>query len=248
MNEIQFPFSDTVAGYVEAFDAAADSFVLKTPGRPGRPACASPRARTPGSRTTSKSRASGAPSRCGRCSSPGGSSSPTASTTPREAPTRTRPSTWCSSAQGRGIPLREAGLVGQADPLVGEFYLKGPVPVRHRRLRRLPDDDHAQRREGEGQLPQETDTISRLVYGFATAYMMTGDERFLEGAERGTEYLREHMRFLDVDENIVYWYHGIDVHGRQETKIFASEFGDDFDGIPAYEQIYALRGRSRPTA
>ena len=89
---------------------------------------------------------------------------------------------------------------------------------------------------------QETDTISRLVYGFATAYMLTGDDRFLEAAEKGTEYLREHMRFYDLDENIVYWYHGIDVHGRRETKIFASEFGDDFNAIPAYEQIYALAG------
>jgi mannose/cellobiose epimerase-like protein (N-acyl-D-glucosamine 2-epimerase family) len=89
---------------------------------------------------------------------------------------------------------------------------------------------------------QETDTISRLVYGFATAYMLTGDDRFLEGAEKGTEYLREHLRFVDLDENITYWYHGIDVDGRRETKIFASEFGDDYDAIPAYEQIYALAG------
>ncbi len=89
---------------------------------------------------------------------------------------------------------------------------------------------------------QETDTISRLVYGFASAYLLTGDDRFLEGAEKGTEYLREHMRFVDLDENIVYWYHGIDVHGDREDKVFASEFGDDFDAIPAYEQIYALAG------
>jgi mannose/cellobiose epimerase-like protein (N-acyl-D-glucosamine 2-epimerase family) len=89
---------------------------------------------------------------------------------------------------------------------------------------------------------QETDTISRLVYGFATAYLLTGDDRFLEGAEKGTEYLREHMRFYDRDEKIVYWYHGIDVRGRREDKVFASEFGDDFDAIPAYEQIYALAG------
>ena len=89
---------------------------------------------------------------------------------------------------------------------------------------------------------QETDTISRLVFGFASAYMLTGDDRFLEAAEKGTEYLREHMRFYDLDENIVYWYHAIDVAGRRETKIFASEFGDDFDAIPAYEQIYALAG------
>jgi mannose/cellobiose epimerase-like protein (N-acyl-D-glucosamine 2-epimerase family) len=89
---------------------------------------------------------------------------------------------------------------------------------------------------------QETDTISRLVYGFASAYMMTGDDRYLEGAEKGTEYLREHMRFYDSDEKVVYWYHGIDVHGQRETKVFASEFGDDIDAIPAYEQIYALAG------
>jgi mannose/cellobiose epimerase-like protein (N-acyl-D-glucosamine 2-epimerase family) len=89
---------------------------------------------------------------------------------------------------------------------------------------------------------QETDTISRLVYGFATAFMMTGEDRFLEAAEKGTEYLREHMRFVDQDEDIVYWYHGIDVEGDREQKIFASEFGDDYDAIPAYEQIYALAG------
>jgi mannose/cellobiose epimerase-like protein (N-acyl-D-glucosamine 2-epimerase family) len=89
---------------------------------------------------------------------------------------------------------------------------------------------------------QETDTISRLVYGFASAYMLTGDDRFLEAAEKGTDYLRDHMRFYDLDENIVYWYHGIDVDGRRETKVFASVFGDDYDAIPAYEQIYALAG------
>ncbi|MFB3787215.1 MAG: AGE family epimerase/isomerase [bacterium] len=89
---------------------------------------------------------------------------------------------------------------------------------------------------------QETDTISRLVYGFASAFLLTGDERYLEGAEKGTAYLRDHMRFYDQDENIVYWYHGIDVKGKRETKIFASEFGDDYDAIPAYEQIYALAG------
>ena len=89
---------------------------------------------------------------------------------------------------------------------------------------------------------QETDTISRLVYGFATAFMMTGNDSFLKAAERGTEYLREHMKFEDLDEGIVYWYHGIDVNGDREEKIFASEFGDDYDAIPAYEQIYALAG------
>ncbi|WP_328311916.1 AGE family epimerase/isomerase [Streptomyces sp. NBC_00442] len=89
---------------------------------------------------------------------------------------------------------------------------------------------------------QETDTISRLVYGMASAFLLTGDDEYLEVAERGTEYLREHMRFVDTDENVVYWYHGLKVDGETETKLFTSEFSDDYDALPAYEQIYALAG------
>ena len=89
---------------------------------------------------------------------------------------------------------------------------------------------------------QETDTISRMVYGLSSAYMLTGEEVFLEAAENGAKYLQEHMKFYDTDENIVYWYHGIDVKNGKEHKVFASEFGDDYDAIPMYEQIYALAG------
>ncbi|MGD0338950.1 MAG: AGE family epimerase/isomerase [Bacteroidota bacterium] len=96
--------------------------------------------------------------------------------------------------------------------------------------------------ERKGDFRQETDTISRLIYGFASAFLLTGEDRFLEAAEKGVLYLREHMRFYDYDENIIYWYHGIDVRGDKEHKIFASEFGDDWDAIPMYEQIYALAG------
>lgn len=94
----------------------------------------------------------------------------------------------------------------------------------------------------KGDYLQETDTISRLVYGFASAYMLTGKDEFLEAAEKGTEYLRNHMRFYDMDEDIVYWYHGIKMEGEKETKLLTSEFGDDYDSIPMYEQIYALAG------
>jgi mannose/cellobiose epimerase-like protein (N-acyl-D-glucosamine 2-epimerase family) len=89
---------------------------------------------------------------------------------------------------------------------------------------------------------QETDTISRLVYGMASAYLLTGKDEYLEVAERGVEYLRRHMRFVDQEEGIVYWYHGISVNGEHETKLFTSEFGDDYDAVPIYEQIYALAG------
>ena len=94
----------------------------------------------------------------------------------------------------------------------------------------------------KGDYLQETDTISRMVYGFASAYMLTGQDEFLEGAELGTEYLRDHMRFFDQDDDLVYWYHGLKVEGQKETKLLTSEFGDDYDSIPMYEQIYALAG------
>ena len=93
-----------------------------------------------------------------------------------------------------------------------------------------------------GDYLQETDTISRMVYGLASAYMLTGQDEFLEGAELGTEYLREHLRFFDQDDDLVYWYHGLKVEGQKETKLLTSEFGDDLDSIPMYEQIYALAG------
>ena len=89
---------------------------------------------------------------------------------------------------------------------------------------------------------QETDTVSRLVYGFASAYLMTGHDRYLEAAERGIQYLRDHFRASDPVTGVSYWYHAIDLAGGGERKILASDFGDDEAAIPAYEQIYALAG------
>jgi mannose/cellobiose epimerase-like protein (N-acyl-D-glucosamine 2-epimerase family)/anti-anti-sigma regulatory factor len=124
---------------------------------------------------------------------------------------------------------------------IGDFYLRAQFPdgvydFNEYRTRVTADG------RKEGDLRQETDTISRLIYGMASAYMLTGEERFLEAAENGTKYLRDHFRYLDESEGIVYWYHAIDRNGPRERKIFASEFGDDYNAIPAYEQIYALAG------
>jgi mannose/cellobiose epimerase-like protein (N-acyl-D-glucosamine 2-epimerase family) len=94
----------------------------------------------------------------------------------------------------------------------------------------------------KGDYLQETDTISRMVYGLASAYLLTGEEAFLEGAEKGTQYLNEHVRFYDDDEGLIYWYHGLKVSGEREQKLLTSEFGDDYDSLPMYEQIYALAG------
>ncbi|MFI7011967.1 AGE family epimerase/isomerase [Streptomyces sp. NPDC050145] len=137
--------------------------------------------------------------------------------------------------------FEEAGWwVRQIEEIAG-FYRKaqfgeGPVDFKDYRTEiRLSGDK-------TGSHVQETDTISRLVYGMASAFQLTGNDEYLEVAERGTEYLREHMRFVDTDENVTYWYHGLKVDGDIETKLFTSEFGDDYDALPAYEQIYALAG------
>jgi mannose/cellobiose epimerase-like protein (N-acyl-D-glucosamine 2-epimerase family) len=89
---------------------------------------------------------------------------------------------------------------------------------------------------------QETDTISRMIYGMASAFMLTGKDDYLAVAEAGTQYLRDHMRFVDRENNVVYWYHGIKVEGDYEKKLLTSEFDDDYNAIPMYEQIYALAG------
>ncbi|WP_416482679.1 AGE family epimerase/isomerase [Streptomyces sp. CL12] len=129
---------------------------------------------------------------------------------------------------------------------VADFYLRGHFPDgtydwRNFRTQLTLHGTHLPDFTGED-VRQETDTISRLVYGLSTAYLLTGEDRFLDAAESGTEYLREHMRVADEQDGFVYWYHGIDVTPSGQRKVYASEFGDDVDAIPMYEQIYALAG------
>jgi N-acyl-D-glucosamine 2-epimerase len=91
---------------------------------------------------------------------------------------------------------------------------------------------------------QETDTISRTVYGFATAYLLTGQDRYLEAAEKGTKYLQQYIckRDREESEGLVYWLHALNVKGNQVEEMLGSSFSDDWGTIPAYEQIYALAG------
>ncbi|BAZ90994.1 AGE family epimerase/isomerase [Cylindrospermopsis sp. CR12] len=92
---------------------------------------------------------------------------------------------------------------------------------------------------------QNLDTISRLVYGFASAYMLTGDERALEAAVKGTEYMQRHFRFRNSTEGICYWYSQINLQSNGTIRKFiGSQAGGDEGGnaMPCYEQIYALAG------
>ena len=242
MNEIAFSFSDTIAGYVTEFDRGSDIFAVET--SDGREF----QVRLKGNTYAQLVRNLGDPYH-----------DATGQIRDMLVPGRfvfvygvfyPEPGGLVIEAQFLlfiGRRVGEYSFEGQdwwirQIEALGEFYLAaqfGDELVDYRNYRTTitltgekPADHYR----------QETATISRLVYGFASAYMLTGDDRFLDAAEKGTEYLREHMRFYDLDENVAYWYHGIDVHGRREDKVFASEFGDDLDAIPAYEQIYALAG------
>ena len=92
---------------------------------------------------------------------------------------------------------------------------------------------------------QNLDTVSRLVYGFASAYLITGDDKALEAAKKGTEYMQKHFRHQNKSEGICYWYSQIDIQSDGSVrKYMGSTAGGDEGGnaIPCYEQIYALAG------
>ena len=242
MNKINFTFSDTVAGYVTGFDSENDSYTVQTSG--GEEYAIRLKGNTyaqvmrnlgdPWQDCTGQMRQMLTP---GRYVYTYGVFYPENGEFTIEAQFLM----FVGRKPNEYLFERQDWWVKQIQE-VADFYLKaqfGDQPVDYDNYRTTITLTGAKETDN---YRQETDTISRLVYGFASAYLLTGDDRYLEGAERGTEYLREHMRFYDMDENIVYWYHGIDIRGNREDKVFASEFGDDLDAIPAYEQIYALAG------
>jgi mannose/cellobiose epimerase-like protein (N-acyl-D-glucosamine 2-epimerase family) len=243
MNSICFPFSDTIAGYVTGYNKETDTFGLKTPG--GQEFEARLKSNTYGwiANDLEEARQWCSLDQIRSMLVPGrymfayGVYYPERGGYTCEA----QYVIFVGRTENVYVFERPDWWVNQIIPL-GDFYLKaqfGKGPIDYKNYRTtitLTGEKEADNYR------QETDTISRLVYGFASCYLLSGEDRFLEGAEKGTEYLREHMRFYDTDEKVVYWYHGIDVHGQREDKVFASEFGDDFDAIPAYEQIYALAG------
>ncbi|WP_437661233.1 AGE family epimerase/isomerase [Sorangium sp. So ce1182] len=259
MDNIDFSFSDMIAGYVVDSDPASGSFTLRTSDGRTFSAHLAPAAYAKVIRNLGEPYRD-ATDRMRQMLEPGrylyayGTFYPEAGGLDLEI----QHLTFVGEEPGEHRPEEPMWWIEQVKQL-GDFYLRAQFdgePVDYDRYRTSISLDG--RKLSRGTVRQETDTISRLVYGFASAFLLTGDDRYLEAAEHGTEYLREHMRFKDADEGIVYWYHGIDVRpdgerkirasnvkgniGALEDKIFASEFGDDYDAIPAYEQIYALAG------
>ena len=85
---------------------------------------------------------------------------------------------------------------------------------------------------------QEVAVMSRLLYGYAVTYQLTGKEKYLDALREGVKYQRDTFRFVMPDGKSVLWasyYDGTNVH-------LPSNNGDDNGTIPLYEQIYALAG------
>ena len=126
------------------------------------------------------------------------------------------------------------------------FYLEAQFQVKEGEsidFKKFRTDLSAEGKQLDG--VQNLDTISRRIYGFATAYMMTGDERALEAATNGTKYMQKHFRHQNTSEGICYWYSQIDIQSDGSVrKYMGSTAGGDEGGnaIPCYEQIYALAG------
>jgi mannose/cellobiose epimerase-like protein (N-acyl-D-glucosamine 2-epimerase family) len=242
MNKIDFTFSDTIAGYVLSADPKTGVFRLKTPGGSEFQAKLTPATFAEFARNLGEPYRD-ATGQMQTLLTPGqyvfayGIFYPEGDTHKFEA-------------KHLVFSGRESGEFGFEKPdwwpnqarELGDFYLHaqfpdGKIDFNAYRTNLFLDG----RKLGSG--IQEIDTISRTVYGFATAYLLTGEDRFLEAAEKGTQYLREKACKRDKEnEGIVYWLHALDVQPDGTKEALGSLFGDDYGAMPAYEQIYALAG------
>ncbi|WP_152054320.1 AGE family epimerase/isomerase [Tautonia marina] len=95
----------------------------------------------------------------------------------------------------------------------------------------------------KGPKVQEMATLSRLIYGLSSAYLLTGQSRFLAAASAGVRYQREAFRFLCHGGTMCIWAFGRQGRDGNLTKIiYPSQNDDDKNQFPLYEQIYALAG------
>lgn len=92
---------------------------------------------------------------------------------------------------------------------------------------------------------QECATLSRLIYGLSSAFLLTGNERYLHAAKAGVDYQRESFRSLSHDGKYCFWHFGKRRTDRGAQTLVASENPDDYGTIALYEQIYALAGLSQ---
>ena len=89
---------------------------------------------------------------------------------------------------------------------------------------------------------QEMATLSRLIYGLSSAYLLTGIERYLLAARAGVGYQREAFRGSSADGRFIFWSSAKRRMKYGSRYMMTAQNADDKDTIPLYEQIYALAG------
>lgn len=92
---------------------------------------------------------------------------------------------------------------------------------------------------------QVTATLSRLIYGLSSTYLLTGDRRYLTAAAAGVDFQRSAFRSLSHDGRYAFWAYGRRKFVDGTATITASENPDDAGAIALYEQIYALAGMTQ---
>ena len=96
----------------------------------------------------------------------------------------------------------------------------------------LPTDDDT----------QEMATLARLIYGLASAYLISGDERYFLAARAGVRFQQQAFRSYSTDGRFCFWYHSVKRERYRNRRELESSTDDDAGSIPLYEQIYALAG------
>lgn len=243
MNQIDFTFSDTIAGYVKEADVAQGTFTLTTPGGSEFSGKLTSATFAEFARNLGESYKD-AMGQLGTLLVPGtyvfayGIFYPENGDHKFEAKHLVFP----GAGPEKYVFEKQDWWIQQCKA-IGDFYIQaqfegGEIDFHKYRTNLYLDGDKLD--SGI----QETDTISRTVYGFATAYLLTGEDRFYEAAEKGTQYLRDYIckRDREQSEGVVYWLHALNAKGNRLEEVLGSLFGDDWGTIPAYEQIYALAG------
>lgn len=88
-------------------------------------------------------------------------------------------------------------------------------------------------------------TLSRLIYGLSSSYLLTGDDRFRKAAAAGIEFQRSSFRLQGNDGQSCLWAYGRRKGVNGTVTLLASENADDAGAIAIYEQIYGLAGLSQ---
>ena len=175
---------------------------------------------------------------------PGASSSRTASSTRRTTlKFEAKHLVFLGRSAGR-VPLRGARTGGSSrSARSADFYLNAQFPDGHVDFREYRTQITVEGTKVGNALRQETDTISRLVYGFATAYLLTGEDSYLEARREGHRVpARAPAVHRPQGGHRLLVPRGRRRRAATSARSSRSEFGDDYDAIPAYEQIYALAG------